>query len=97
MWSCPKCRSQNREEIESDNTSYEGAIVLNPKTDIYTEDPITVLDFSSLYPSEMITSDLSHDRICEDKFWLGESGIEHLKELGLSYLDSTYDYKYNFY
>ena len=30
--------------------SYEGAIVLTPKPDIYTE-PITVLDFSSLYPS----------------------------------------------
>ena len=71
--------------------SYEGALVLKPVTDIYTEDPITVLDFSSLYPSEMITSDLSHDRICEDDYWLGEKGIEHLKSLGLSYLDRSYD------
>ena len=71
--------------------SYEGAIVLNPKCDIYTEDPITVMDFSSLYPSEIISSDLSHDRICEDPYWLGESGAKHLQELGLTYLDRSYD------
>ena len=71
--------------------SYSGAIVLEPLRDIYTDDPIVVLDFSSLYPSEMITSDLSHDRICEDPFWLGESGAKHLEELGLSYLDRSYD------
>jgi len=81
----------NFNQIIMNEESYEGAIVLNPKTDIYIEDPITVLDFSSLYPSEMITSDLSHDRICEDPYWLGESGAKHLADLGLSYLDRTYD------
>jgi DNA polymerase elongation subunit (family B) len=49
------------------------------------------MDFSSLYPSEIISSDLSHDRICEDPYWLGESGVKHLQELGLSYLDRSYD------
>ena len=39
----------------------------------------------------MITSNLSHDSICEDPFWLGEKGAENLKKLGLSYLDRTYD------
>jgi len=81
----------NFNQIIMNEESYEGAIVLNPKTDIYTEDPITVLDFSSLYPSEMISSDLSHDRICEDNYWLGESGAKHLADLGLSYLDRSYD------
>ena len=81
----------NFNQIIMNEESYEGAIVLNPKTDIYIEDPITVLDFSSLYPSEMITSDLSHDRICEDPYWLGDSGAKHLADLGLSYLDRTYD------
>jgi len=71
--------------------SFEGALVLQPKCDIYTDTPIVVLDFSSLYPSEMITSDLSHDRICEDPYWLGETGIKHLKDIGLSYLDRSYD------
>lgn len=82
---------KNFNQIIMNDESYEGAIVLNPKTDIYTEDPITVLDFSSLYPSEMITSDLSHDRICEDPYWLGDAGAKRLKEIGLSYLDRTYD------
>ena len=81
----------NFNQIIMNEESYEGAIVLKPKTDIYTEDPIVVLDFSSLYPSEMITSDLSHDRICEDPYWLGETGAKHLEELGLSYLDRIYD------
>ncbi len=82
---------KNFNQIILTDESYEGALVLKPLADIYTEDPITVLDFSSLYPSEMITSDLSHDRICEDPYWLGDSGIKHLKQLGLSYLDRSYD------
>jgi len=43
----------------------------------------------------MITSDLSHDRICEDPYWLGDEGIKRLADLGLSYLDRSYDnYEY---
>jgi DNA polymerase elongation subunit (family B) len=82
---------KNFNQIIMTDESYEGALVLKPITDIYTEDPITVLDFSSLYPSEMITSDLSHDRICEDPYWLGENGAKHLEQLGLSYIDRSYD------
>lgn len=44
-----------------DDGGYEGAIVLNPKTGIYVEDPIVVFDYSSLYPSSMIAENLSHD------------------------------------
>ena len=36
-------------------------------------------------------SDLSHDRICEDPYWLGDEGVKHIKALGLDYLDRTYD------
>jgi len=78
-------------KIYMTDESFSGAIVLEPLRDIYTENPIVVLDFSSLYPSEIISSDLSHDRICEDPYWLGETGAKHLEELGLSYLDRTYD------
>ena len=42
--------------IKMTEDSFEGAIVLVPKPNIYFE-PVTVLDFSSLYPSEMISSD----------------------------------------
>jgi DNA polymerase elongation subunit (family B) len=76
--------------IEMSEDSYEGAIVLKPKPDIYFE-PVTVLDFSSLYPSEMIASDLSHDRIVEDDCWLGDEGISRLNELGYDVLDRSYD------
>ena len=44
------------DEIEK----YEGAIVLKPYKDIYFE-PIAVADFNSLYPSCMISHNLSHD------------------------------------
>ena len=43
-------------------TSYEGAIVLNPKIGIYFE-PVAVMDYSSLYPSSMISENISHDSL----------------------------------
>lgn len=80
----------NFNEIVMSDEGYEGAIVLIPKPGIYFE-PITVLDFSSLYPSEMIASDLSHDRIVEDECWLGDDGKARLYELGYDVLDVEYD------
>lgn len=41
--------------------TYEGAIVLKPDTGIHF-DPTGVGDFNSLYPSSMISEDISHDR-----------------------------------
>jgi DNA polymerase elongation subunit (family B) len=76
--------------IKITDDGYEGAIVLPPKPGIYTE-PITVLDFASLYPSEMIASDLSHDRFVEDMCWLGDDGRQRLEELGYEVLDRSYD------
>jgi DNA polymerase elongation subunit (family B) len=49
------------EDMLPDETGYEGAIVLEPQTGIYLDAPITVLDYSSLYPSSMIERNLSHD------------------------------------
>jgi DNA polymerase elongation subunit (family B) len=40
--------------------SYEGAIVLKPFVGIYFE-PVAVVDFNSLYPSSMISENISHD------------------------------------
>ena len=50
---------------------YEGAIVLKPKPGIYLDQPIAVLDYASLYPSSMISHNLSHDSIALDTIWLG--------------------------
>jgi DNA polymerase elongation subunit (family B) len=48
---------------QDDEDGYEGAIVLEPKAGIYIDDPISVLDYASLYPSSMISENLSHDSI----------------------------------
>ena len=76
--------------IKMTEDSYEGAIVLTPKPGIYFE-PVTVLDFSSLYPSEMIASNLSHDTMVEDECWLGVEGAKRLDALGYDVLDRSYD------
>jgi DNA polymerase elongation subunit (family B) len=40
---------------------FEGAIVLEPKPGIYSDDPVSVLDYASLYPSSIIEKNLSHE------------------------------------
>ena len=83
-------------EILANNDGYEGAIVLKPNPGIYLDTPVTVLDYASLYPSSMISENLSHDSIIlegdkESEKYLGDSGIEELKKIGYGYEDITYD------
>lgn len=40
------------------NDGYEGAIVLDPKCDLYLSTPVGVGDFASLYPSSMLSENL---------------------------------------
>ncbi len=47
---------------ESD-ASYEGAIVLDPIPSFYSRSPIGVGDFASLYPSTIISENISHDTL----------------------------------
>jgi DNA polymerase elongation subunit (family B) len=71
------------EEVEPPEEGYEGAIVLEPKTGIYIDTPISILDYASLYPSSMISENLSHDcMVLEDKY-------DNLP--GVNYLDIPYD------
>lgn len=72
------------EDAPEDEDGYEGAIVLEPKTGIYTEDPISVLDYASLYPSSMISENLSHDCYVE-------IGGRYDNLPGVEYLDIKYD------
>jgi DNA polymerase elongation subunit (family B) len=51
-----------QDSVDGD-TSYEGAIVLPPKIGMYLDQPISVLDFNSLYPSNMIAYNLSPDTL----------------------------------
>ena len=50
------------------NESYDGAIVLPPKCNLYLDNPVACVDYSSLYPSSMISENLSHD----SKVWTKE-------------------------
>lgn len=68
---------------DTENDGYEGAIVLDPKEDIYINDSIVVLDFASLYPSSMISENLSPDCLVIDPKYDNIPGVE--------YLDITYD------
>lgn len=51
------------EEDEGGEDTYEGAIVLEPHTGIYIDDPVTADDFASLYPSSIISENISHDTL----------------------------------
>lgn len=51
-----------QESLDGD-TGYEGAIVISPKIGMYLDQPISVLDFNSLYPTNMIAYNLSPDTL----------------------------------
>ena len=81
------------EDIEtvSQDDGYEGAIVLKPNPGIYLDQAVSVLDYASLYPSSMISENLSHDSIVLDKKYLGDEGADKLKKMGYEYEDISYD------
>ena len=71
-----KCREKRTllpviEKKENDG-GYEGAIVLDPKCNLYLDEPVACVDYSSLYPSSMISENLSHD----SKVWTKEYDLE---------------------
>ncbi len=67
-----KCGEKNTlmPTVQKNNVSdgYEGAHVFTPKTGLYLEDPVACVDYSSLYPSSIISENLSHD----SKVWTKE-------------------------
>jgi DNA polymerase elongation subunit (family B) len=67
-----KCRERNTLIPDLDksgsNEGYEGAIVLPPKCGLYLDNPVVCVDYSSLYPSCIISESLSHD----SKVWTKE-------------------------
>jgi DNA polymerase elongation subunit (family B) len=86
------------------DTGYEGAIVLPPKIGMYLDQPISVLDFNSLYPSNMIAYNLSPDTVvCEREFddegrkirhdGMSVDAMAELKEAGWILEDIQYDTK----
>jgi DNA polymerase elongation subunit (family B) len=87
---------------------YEGAIVLDPKCDLYLDNPVACNDYASLYPSSMISENLSHDsKVWTREYDLAGNLIEEWGEKdeagnyiydnlpGYEYVDVQYDtYRY---
>jgi DNA polymerase elongation subunit (family B) len=81
-----QCRKRNTlmpvlQSSEFDVDGYEGAIVLPPKCGIYSDDPVAVTDYKSLYPSSMIS-----ENICSSsKVWTKEYNLDGIliKETGV--------------
>jgi DNA polymerase elongation subunit (family B) len=80
------------------NETYEGAIVLDPTPGFYTT-PVGVADFASLYPSTIISENISHDTLVWVKdfdengnlmrvVW-GSNDYDNLE--GVRYTDIEYD------
>ena len=64
---------KNYNEIEGNEEGFEGAIVLEPTPGIYLDDPVSVLDYASLYPSSIIEKNLSHETFICTQSELDES------------------------
>lgn len=87
---------------------YEGACVLKPKCNLYTDNPTACNDYASLYPSSMISENISHDsKLYTQEFDLAGNLIEEHGEKNANggflydhlpnheYIDIPYDtYRY---
>ena len=71
-----KCREKRTlmpvMEKSEDEDGYEGAIVLDPKCDLYLDNPVACVDYASLYPSSMMSENISHD----SKVWTLEYDLD---------------------
>ena len=74
-----------------DDDGYEGAIVLPPKCNLYLKKPVACVDYSSLYPSSIISENLSHD----SKVWTKEYDLENNLVLERGEKDEKNNYIYD--
>ena len=85
-------------EKQLDDDGYEGAHVFTPKTGLYLEDPVACVDYSSLYPSSMISENLSHDsKVWSKEYDLSENLINCMgkqDEDGNFIYDNLSEFKY---
>jgi DNA polymerase elongation subunit (family B) len=79
----PVLKQFDPDDESQEEVGYEGAIVLTPTPGVYVNEPISVMDYASLYPSSMISENISHDSIVLEKKYDNIPGVE--------YVDITYD------
>lgn len=83
------------DEEQSDNSGFEGAIVLDPKPGLYLDDPIAVVDYASLYPSSIKEKNISHDTYLGDYKDIKDKLKKDGYEKGIDYNLIQYDnYEY---
>ena len=70
---------------------YEGAIVLEPKTGLYLDNPVACVDYSSLYPSSIISENISHD----SKVWTKTYNLNHTLLHQTGVVDKNGKFKYD--
>jgi DNA polymerase elongation subunit (family B) len=73
--------------------SYEGAIVLDPEPGFYSTSPIGVCDFASLYPSTIVSENISHDSLLWVKDFTNE-GVLISHQWGSEVYDECDGYAY---
>ena len=105
-----KCAEKNTlmpvNKKKKDGGGFEGAHVFTPKTGIYLEEPVACVDYSSLYPSAIISENLSHDsKVWTKEYDLSDNLVEvtgeqdecenfiydNLEHLGYKYVDIKFD------
>jgi len=88
------------EEKPVEDTRYEGAFVLDPVTGIYfDDDPVGVPDFSSLYPSTLISENICYSSVVWVKDYKPDGSITLVEGSdtydkpypGVEYIDIDYD------
>jgi DNA polymerase elongation subunit (family B) len=84
---------------EPEQDSYEGAIVFPPKPDFYFDAPVGVCDFASLYPSSIISENISYDTLVWSKDYDLSGNLVHTEpdveptefEPGVKFTDIEFD------
>ena len=93
-----KCRAKDTLipdlEKKKGNEAYEGATVLKPKCGLYLDEPVACVDYSSLYPSSMISENISHDSKVWSKEYDLEGNLIHETESENKKYDNLPEYKY---
>jgi DNA polymerase delta subunit 1 len=95
---------RTQQAIEGEGIAYEGAIVLPPQIGMYLDQPISVLDFNSLYPTNMIAYNLSPDTLVSvrhvdtegfttERMGLTKEEILQYEEKGYVFEEIEYDRK----
>ena len=89
-WECPKCKSKNRDEVEVETTSFEGAIVFDPVPNVDYE-ALATKDYMSLYPASIMHKNMSHETIVEDSEY---DNLPNIKYYNAQFKESDGSVKY---